>query len=417
MLKYVLDNRDEYIKFLQNIVSFKSLPGEEKELAEFILNELQKLPIDEAFIDGAGNVVGIIYGEGKGPNILLNGHMDIVPEGNMDLWAPYHPYKGEIVDGKLYGRGIVDMKGGLGAAFYGFKAVAEYLNQSGKKLSGNLVFTAVVIEEPATMFGMKYFFEHTAKEKGLTFDFAYIPEPSDGKIVIGQRGKIELVVKTFGKCAHSSKPHLGINAYQLMNPVAEAIFTGEGFDLEPDPCLGRSCITVTNCILKPGGQLSTVPDECEIAVDRRYSTKLTEEDLLNEFEAIFEKCKERYPEFKGSVEPRYFEQTSWTGYTEKVKKWHPAWRVEEDNEFVVKTVEALKKVGQEPGTGYIEGGTDGSYTCGIAGVPTICYSIVEIALCHTEQENAPVEWLVNTFEGFVAILSELYGIDLAEFDK
>ena len=117
------------------------------------------------------------------------------------------------------------------------------------------------------------------------------------------------------------------------------------------------------------------------------------------------------------MEPRYFEETAWTGYSEKVKKWHPAWQVEEDNEFVQKTIEALKKVGQEPGTGYIEGGTDGSMTCAIQGIPTIVYSIVEIALCHTEQEHAPVDWLVDTFEGFVAILAENYGIDLVEFDK
>ena len=65
------------------MVKIRSYTGEEKELAEFILQTLQDFDLDDAFIDGIGNVIGLIRGEGDAPNIMLNGHLDIVPAGNL----------------------------------------------------------------------------------------------------------------------------------------------------------------------------------------------------------------------------------------------------------------------------------------------------------------------------------------------
>ena len=416
MLNYVQEKKEEYLDFLKKVLSFRSVPCEEKEVADAFLEELKKIDgVDEAFIDAAGNVVGVIRGEGTGPNVLLNGHMDVVPEGTLELWEPYDPFKPEIVDGKLIARGVADMKSGLVAQLYAFKAVAEYLKKTEKKLSGDLIFSGVVQEEPAEMFGMEELIEHTFPEKGLKCDIVYISEPAGDTVTIGQRGKIELVVKTFGKAVHSAAPQYGINALELMDPVLHAIFTHDGINLDPDPYLGATSITVTNCIVKPGGNLSTVPDECEIAVDRRFSTTLTEEDLLKEFEDIFEKVKKEYPEFKGSVEPRYFEETSYTGLTKKVKKWHPAWRVDRENEFVKKTFEALARVDQHPKEAYSQAGTDGSMSCAIHKIPTIIYSGIDGSMAHQPKEAVKVDELIGAFEGYIAILTELYDMDLSAF--
>ena len=416
MLKIVQDNQEEYLALLKKVVSMKSLPCEEKEVAECILEELRKMDLDDAFIDGAGNVVGILRGEGNGPDIMLNGHMDIVPEGDLKGWEPYNPFEPEIVDGRLIGRGVADMKSGLIAQLYAFKSIAEQVRKSGKKLSGDLIYTGVVQEEPAEMFGAEYLFDHTMKEKNFKCDMVYIAEPTGGRVVIGQRGKIELVVKTYGKAVHSSMPKMGINALELMTPVLRAVFKEDGINMKPDPYLGESSITITNCIVKPGGNLSTIAHECEIAVDRRFSTEMTEEDLLGEFEAIFEKAKEEYPEFKGSVEPRYFEETSYTGYTKKVKKWHPAWRVERDNEFVEKTFKALKGIGQKPEEAYSQAGTDGSMTCALHGIPTLLYCAVDPTLSHQVKESVKVQEILDSYEGYLAILAEIYGLDMELFN-
>ncbi len=415
MFKVVQENKNGYVEFMKKLISIKSLTCQEEELAKFLLKEFQDMGVDEAFIDGAGNMVAIVRGEGKGPNILLNGHMDAVPEGNLDNWAPYDPYKAEIVDGNLIGRGIDDLKGGLAAQIYAYKAIVERVVKKGKKLPGDLIFLAVVQEEPAEMFGMEYFFEHTMKEKNIKADLVYLAEPSSNDLAIGQRGKVELVVKTFGRCAHSSQPQEGVNALEHMVPILQDIFSHTGIELHSD-VNGRTPITVTNCIVKPGGTLSVIPDECEISIDRRYSADQTLEDLLDEFKAIFKRLSTSYPEFKATVEPRVYEETSWTGYTHKVKKFHPAWDTGVENEYVQKSFKALRALGQNPSPKYWKFGTDGGMTCALHGIPTIGYSGAEEKWAHQPKEQVNIDEMMKTYEGYIAMLAEIYGIDPANFN-
>jgi len=410
MLKVVENRRDNFIDLMKEMISIRSYTCEEKEFAEMLMNRLSGLPgVDEAFIDGAGNMCAIIRGEGNGPAVMLNGHMDAVFEGNLENWAPYNPYVPEIVDGKLIGRGISDLKGGLAAHVCAFEDIAAYVAKTGKKLPGDLIFLGVVQEEPAEMFGMEYFFDVTMKEKDIKCDLVYLCEPSSLDLAIAQRGKVELVVRTYGKCAHSSAPEEGINALEHMIPVLQRIFAHEGIDLQND-AIGRTPITVTNCIVKPGGTLSCIPDECEISIDRRYAPAQKLEDLVKEFEVMFEEIKKNIPDFKATVEPRVYEETSWTGYTNAVKKYHPAWATPADHEFVKATIKALEAVGQTPKTKQWKFGTDGGTTCAIHGIPTIGYSGAMESQAHQPKEYVDVEDMVKTYEGYVSILAELYGI-------
>jgi len=416
MFKIVQENREDYLAFLKKLVSINSQPGEEKNVAEFILEEFKKIDGVEAFIDGAGNVIAVIRGDGRGPNVMLNGHMDVVPPGSLDNWGEIDPFTPVVLDGELYGRGIADMKGGLGAQIYAFKAFLECVVKRGKKLPGDLTFVGVVQEEPATMFGIEYVFDHTMQDHGLKCDVVYIGEPTGTDLVIGQRGKVELVIKTYGRCAHSSAPQEGVNALEMMVPVLEDIFSHTGIELQTDALGWPTPITVTNCIVKPGGTLSVIPDECELSVDRRYAPGQALDDLLEEFELIFKRLSTRYPEFKASVEPRSFEAKSWTGYTKRVKKFHPPWEIDKDSDFVKKTVKALHGVGQTPEYRYSPAGTDGGMTCALHGIPTMMYSGPDGCWAHQPKERANVEKLVASYEGYIAILAELYGLDTAIFD-
>lgn len=416
MLKIVQENQGDYLEFLKKLVSIDSQPGDEKNVAEFLLEEFKQVGVDEAFIDGAGNVIAVIRGEGRGPNVMLNGHMDIVPAGSLENWGDFDPFTPVVKDGELYGRGIADMKGGLGAQIYAFKAIMERVVKRGKKLPGDLTFVGVVQEEPATMFGIEYVFDHTMQEHNLKCDVVYIGEPTGTDLIIGQRGKVELVIKTYGCCAHSSAPQEGVNALEMMVPVLEDIFSHTGIELRTDALGWPTPITVTNCIVRPGGTLSVIPDECELSVDRRYAPGQTLEDLLSEFEAIFKRLSTRFPEFKASVEPRSFEAKSWTGYAKRVKKFHPAWEIDKDSDLVQKTVNALHSVGQSPTYQYCAAGTDGGTTCALHGIPTMMYSGPEPSWAHQPKERASVEKLVASYEGYIAILAALYGLDTALFD-
>ncbi len=398
--------RSELIELTQALIRIPSYTGEEKQLADFILDKLKEYNADEAFIDGIGNVVGVVKGSHPGPTVLLNGHLDIVPTGNVENWNGFDPFGAEIDDGgNIRGRGACDLKGGLSVQLYMMKLFQQIKN-SGQPIFGSLVFTAVVYEEAAEMFGTEYLFENTLPEKQIHCDVVFLCEPTGLNVVLGQRGKVELVIKTFGRTAHSSRPEAGVNALEKMVPVLEYIFGPAANYMKSHKLLGDSSITVTNLVCRPG-TLSIIPDDCEISIDRRYMPEQDVADLIGEFEALFVKIQESDPEFKAEVYPRKFLETSYTGYQKEVRKFHPPWITEIDHPFAVKTMSALKKVGQTPKINYWKFGTDGSMTAALLGIPTIGYSGTEEKYAHTPEEQVNIEMMLKSLEGYHAIIAEI----------
>ena len=300
MMELIKDIQEELIEFTQEMIKIPSFTGQEGELASVILNKLEDLGIDDAFIDGIGNVVGVVKGQEKGVNILLNGHLDVVPVGNIENWYPYDPLGGEIDNqGNIHGRGAADLKGGLSVQLYLMKLLKSLQDRTAS-FKGDLIFSAVVHEEAAQMFGTEYLFKKTFPEKGLTCDLSILCEPTGLDLVLGQRGKVEIVVKTKGQTAHSSTPQAGINALEKMMPVLDHIFKKMSQNENKNPLLGDSSITVTNLVCKPGA-LSLIPDECEISIDRRYALGETVENLLEEFEHLFTEIKKEDSQFEATV--------------------------------------------------------------------------------------------------------------------
>lgn len=152
--------RDDVIAFAQKLIQTPSISGEEEALANLTVEKMKELGYDEVFIDDIGNVVGIIKGDGSGPNVMYNSHMDHVDTGERSNWK-YDPYGGEIADGYIHGRAASDVKSGMAAQIY----AGGLLKKAGVKLKGDFIYTGVVQEEPAEMFGMAYLCEKTFKKK------------------------------------------------------------------------------------------------------------------------------------------------------------------------------------------------------------------------------------------------------------
>jgi len=406
MLKVNQSIKNELIELTQELVRIPSFTGKEGALANFIFEKLRAYEIDDAFVDGIGNVVGVIKGTRSGPTVLLNGHLDVVPEGNVANWNGVDPFGAEIDDdGNIHGRGTCDLKGGLSVQLYMMK-LFQYYKKEGIDFAGNIIFSAVVHEEAAEMFGMEYLCKKTLPQKELNCDVVFLCEPTGLDVVLGQRGKVELSVKTFGRTAHSSIPEAGINALEKMIPVLEYVFGDASNNLINHELLGESSITITNLICRPGA-LSIIPDECEISIDRRYMPNQKVEDLIQEFETLFTKLLKKDPEFQAAVSPRKLIETSYTGYRKEVQKYHPPWITETDNPFVVKTMAALKRVGQSPATRYWKFGTDGSMTAALMGIPTIGYSGTEEKYAHTPVEMVNIDMMIKSLEGYHSILKEI----------
>ena len=408
MIPEINNIRKELVELTQGIIKIPSFTGAEAELARVVLRKLKEFGIDNAFIDGIGNVVGVIKGQEKGLNILLNGHLDVVPVGNLHDWEPYDPFGGEIDgQGNIHGRGAADLKGGLSVQLYLMKLL-KMLQDRGAFFKGNLIFSAVVHEEAAQMFGMEYLCKKTFPAKGLGCDLAILCEPTGLDLVLGQRGKVEIVVTTKGHMAHSSTPQAGIKALEKMMPVLEHIFQKTDQKKSRHPLLGDSSITVTNLVCKPG-DLSIIPDGCEISIDRRYMLGETVENLLEEFEHLFTEIKEKDPQFEASVCARKSVEKSYTGHEKEVFKQHPPWITDENHPLVLKAILALKKIGQTPKIKYWKFGTDGSMTAALMGIPTIGYSGTEERYAHTPAEMVNIEMMMQSLKGYFSIISELVG--------
>lgn len=195
-------DREALTAFAQRLIRTPSPSTQEKAVAELVAAELRKIGFPEVRVDRIGNVVARA-GDGNGPSLLFNAHMDTVEVNEPDAWT-HPPLGGEVENGVLYGRGAVDMKGPLAAMVYGLKMVLD----AGVPLHGNLYVAAVVQEEPCEGYAMRVLVE----EEGVVPDMVVLCEPSNLQLAVGQRGRMEMRVTVRGVAAHSSMPEQGENA-------------------------------------------------------------------------------------------------------------------------------------------------------------------------------------------------------------
>lgn len=260
-------------------INSENPPGREKEAGKFIHDYLDDLKIDSElmeFEEGRANVVASI---GKSDGLMLNGHIDTVPVGDVDSWG-HNPF-GEISGEKIYGRGTSDMKGGVAAIL----AALRKIDFSKVKRKLLLVFVA---DEEAKLGGSTWLLEN---RKGLLQDVKYgvIAEPTDMKIQIAQKGIVDIKVKFKGKSSHGSMPWLGENAVVKASKfVTELEKLNDRMKIK-DGLLGKGSINVGK--ISGGVKVNVVPDYCEIEIDRRLVPGETSQLAVGELKGILEKLK------------------------------------------------------------------------------------------------------------------------------
>ena len=203
------------------------------------------------------NVTAHVRSSGKRPSLLFVCHLDVVGPGE-DPWV-YPAFEGQEVDGKIYGRGTVDMKGGTAAVV---AAICDVV-ASGVELQGDIVFAATAGEETDSA-GIERFVADLSwlgRPAGVI-----VPEPTDFAVITAHRGLFWLEITTRGKAVHSSMPHRGVNAILSMRRVLEELETYQ-VDFPPHPELGACSVSVNT--IQGGEALNIVPDRCSIGVDIR----------------------------------------------------------------------------------------------------------------------------------------------------
>jgi acetylornithine deacetylase len=284
---------EELEQLLSNLVATDSVnpdlvagaPGESK-IAGFIAQWLETAGVEVQLIEsipGRSNVAGIAHGTGGGKTLLLNGHMDTVGMGGMqDPLAPV------IKNGRLFGRGAYDMKGGLAACMTAMAAVKK------ERLRGDVIFTAVVDEEYASQGTQQL-------AKRFRADGAIVAEFTELQLITSHRGFAWLEVETRGQAAHGSRPDLGIDAIVKMGKVLVEL---EKLDLtlrsKPShPLLGSGSIHAS--LINGGKELSTYPDRCILSVERRTLPGETPGRVEREMQAIIDTIQKSDTSFRAVV--------------------------------------------------------------------------------------------------------------------
>lgn len=215
ILKWIDEHRNEIINFCLELLKYKSVTGKEASLQkEFLFPFLKEnFQFDEMEIFSVAekeerpNIIAALKGrgDGKGRNLLLNGHVDVVdvPESQLSRWE-VDPWSPKIVDGKIYGRGASDMKGGIAAMLWAIRAIQE----TGVELAGDLGIELVVGEE-----AMEHEIGTTAAtkrlfEKGFSFDFCVDPEPTACEIQTISCGTFDFEIHVVGKEAHTANRNI-----------------------------------------------------------------------------------------------------------------------------------------------------------------------------------------------------------------
>lgn len=354
---------DPTIKLLCDLVAADSVNPSlvaggagETEIARIIADELRSAGLDVEVAEaapGRPNVVAILEGRRQGRSLMLCGHMDTVGVAGME--APFDPI---VRDGRLYGRGAEDMKGGLAAMLGAARAVAT----SGGLPAGRLIIAAVADEEYASIGAV-------ALVARCSADAAVVPEPTDLVIATGHKGFTWVEITTEGIAAHGSRPREGRDAILRMGRVLARL---EALDRKlqsraPHPVLGTASLHAS--LINGGRELSTYPDRCVLHMERRSITGEGRDTALAEVEAILASLRSEDDQFRASAKVLFDRRPYETPL----------------NHFLIPALEtALAKAGRVPSRGGVSFWTDAAIL-GHAGIPSVIFGPGGAGLHGTEE--------------------------------
>lgn len=286
---------DPAIGLLRELVAIDStnpslVPGGrgEVDVAQRIAAELSAAGLEVEVSEvapGRPNVVAWLRGRAPGPTLMFCGHSDTVGVGGME-----RPFSADVREGRLYGRGSQDMKGGLAAMV----SAARRLAETGGLDRGSLVVAAVVDEEHASR-GAE------ALVSAWRADAAVVPEPTGLDVGVAHKGFQWVAIETRGRAAHGSRPREGRDAIFLMGRVLARL---EALDARlqratPHPLLGTASLHAS--IIEGGREWSSYPDRAVLQMERRTLPGEAPDAAQREVEAIVAVLGAEDPAFEASV--------------------------------------------------------------------------------------------------------------------
>jgi acetylornithine deacetylase/succinyl-diaminopimelate desuccinylase-like protein len=284
----VLDNLDlaRAVDLVRQVCRIPSVLGDEGELAAFLAAVMRESGFGSVelqdVLPGRPNALGEVS-FGPGPRVVLTGHMDTKPESHG--WQRAAPFSGDLIDGAVYGHGIMDMKAALACQIVAIEAVKA----SQRPLSGTVAMAAVADHMGEQAGSVAYFDTHQA-------DLCLLGELTGNQVCLGHRGRYYFDVTVLGRSAHTCHKHAAVNANVL---AAQAVLALDQSRLEPDLAEGVAELFGPETYIVPGriygglppGGPSMIPDECVIRVDCRPQPGVTTEQVRAEIERCLSEAR------------------------------------------------------------------------------------------------------------------------------
>jgi acetylornithine deacetylase/succinyl-diaminopimelate desuccinylase family protein len=374
------------------IPSHSGVPTREKEVAEKLHEYLVRNGISARLRKvekDRPNVIATVKGEtGGGKSLMFNGHMDTVPEYDMDI-PPFVP---KVRGGKLYGRGALDMKGGLASMACALVAIEK----SRLRLQSDLVLTAVVGEEERSE-GME-----DVVIRGPKTDLAVIGEPTDLEIQPSHRGLEWLEVHVYGKAAHGGQADRGVNAISMAAKFINAVES----DLLPKLAKRTSRHTLPPTlnlgVIEGGQQPSSVADHCVVRIDRRWTPEESLDQVFQEIYDVFDGIKKEHPGFKAKLKRDPRNMKTMTHVPNVVSRDH----------LLVRALEGAvrREAGRPPKLTSFWGWTDAALLTHFAKTPTVVFGPGGGG-AHARTEYVKVADLATCTRVYSGIALDLCGVD------
>lgn len=409
-LVFIDRNRDKIVDFCCRLVRTPSEnpPGDVSRVASMVSDVLGEYGVESRTYEpekGKANVVAKV-GSGRG-GVILNGHMDVVPAGDLSQWE-FDPYCGEVRDGWILGRGSADMKGGLAGIVWALIAFVQSDVDSHRPVT----FSAVADEEIGGTSGTQWIIERGLVDGGACL----IGEPTSASAcAIGEKGLCQFKLIARGSSAHGSLPMLGENAIvKLVRSLNVVQKLGEKEVKIPEEIKGiiegskvilkdaikrlrvrqsplnevaeaLDHVTVNVGTISGGTKINVVPDRCEAEIDVRVPVGISPSEIIEE-------VKEMITDLGADCKPLAMSEPNYTSPRERVL------RIVRRN--------AKEIVGADPKTYFFTGATDARFFR-LRGIPAVHYGPGSIGLAHAFNERVSVDDVISACKVHFASLSDL----------
>ena len=382
----------ELVEFTRDLIRIPSVvrPGEpgatEAAVAAYVERWLRREGFEvevHEVAPGRPNVLAWV-GEANGPSLLLEGHTDVVTEGNAAEWR-YAPFGADLVEGRIYGRGSADMKSGLAAAMI----AAAAIKRSGARLGGRLVVGALVDEE-GDMIGAKHLCT-TALGRALTA--AIICEPEQNELCLEQRGVVWARVTARGRMAHGAMPEAGVNPISALGALLREVPALERQLrrlCRRSPHLRPPTVTPTIVQAPVQGvpQSNVIPSVAQATLDVRLTPGPDGDAVAKEIDVACQRAMDAVP--GATVE--------W----QAINGFRLATRVERSEPLVRAMVRGVRQAtGRAPRFGGVPGSTDGTILRMTLGIPIVTCGPGNRLIPHQVDEHVEVRELVDAAKIYV----------------